>query len=259
MSLPDLAALAEALRPVIRKAGAATLEVYRSDFEVFQKDDRSPVTTADRAAEAIILKALAELTPDIPVVAEEQVDAGTVPDVSGGRFWLVDPLDGTKEFINRRDEFTVNIGLVDDGVPVLGLVYCPVLDQLYVGHNGGGGAVRETGQARADIHVRAADRDGLVVLSSRSHANSEALQGYLADMTVKEIINAGSSLKFCRIAEGAADLYPRFGPTCEWDTAAAHAVLIAAGGSVTTTDGADLRYGKERFLNPHFIARGAAS
>ncbi|SOD89170.1 3'(2'),5'-bisphosphate nucleotidase CysQ [Caenispirillum bisanense] len=259
MPLPDLAALAEALRPVMREAGAATLAVYRSDFEVFRKDDASPVTAADEAAEAIILAALATLTPDIPVVAEEQAAAGNIPDVDSAPFWLVDPLDGTKEFINRRDEFTVNIGLIAEGRPVLGLVYCPVLDQLYVGH-GPGTATRETADGRQDIRVRRPDADGLVVLSSRSHANSDALAAFLDGKPVKKVIDAGSSLKFCRLAEGEADIYPRFGPTCEWDTAAAHAVLDAAGGSVTLTDGGAFLYGKApTFLNPHFIARGAAA
>ncbi|EKV30485.1 3'(2'),5'-bisphosphate nucleotidase [Caenispirillum salinarum AK4] len=260
MPLPDpsldLARLLEDLRPVVREAGAETLKVYNSDFEVFRKDDASPVTAADRAAEAVILEALARLTPDIPVVAEEQVDAGNIPDISGGAFWLVDPLDGTKEFVNRRDEFTVNVGLIVDGEPVLGLVYCPVLDRLFTGCGPGTATLEESGE-RQRISVRAPDPDGLIVLSSRSHANSEALKDYLGDKPVKQVINAGSSLKFCRVAEGAADIYPRFGPTCEWDTAAAHAVLNAAGGSVTLVDGAPFLYAKDRFLNPHFIARGA--
>jgi 3'(2'), 5'-bisphosphate nucleotidase len=262
MPLPDpsldLARLLDDLRPVVRAAGAEILKVYNSDFEVFRKDDSSPVTAADRAAETVILDALARLTPDIPVVAEEQVDAGNIPDISGGAFWLVDPLDGTKEFINRRDEFTVNVGLIVDGVPVLGLVYCPVLDRLFAGCGAGTATLEENGECRA-IQVRKPDADGLIVLSSRSHANSEALHDFLGGKPVKEIINAGSSLKFCRVAEGAADIYPRFGPTCEWDTAAAHAVLTAAGGSVTLVDGQPFLYAKEKFLNPHFIARGAAA
>ncbi|GAA0587136.1 3'(2'),5'-bisphosphate nucleotidase CysQ [Caenispirillum bisanense] len=258
MSLPDLAALAEALRPIMRRAGEATLEIYRTDFEVFRKEDASPVTAADAAAEEIILSALGALTPDIPVVAEEQAAIGNIPEIDQAPFWLVDPLDGTKEFINRRDEFTVNIGLIADRRPVLGLVYCPVLDQLYVGH-GAGTATREVAGVREDIRVRRPDGDGLIVLSSRSHANSEALAAFLQGQPVKQVIDAGSSLKFCRLAEGQADIYPRFGPTCEWDTAAAHAVLEAAGGSVTLTDGGAFLYGKPGFLNPHFIARGAAA
>lgn len=258
-TLPNLAELAEALTSTVRNAGAAILEIYRSDFEVEHKDDRSPVTAADAAGEKIILADLARLTPDIPVVAEEEAAAGRIPEV-GDIFWLVDPLDGTKEFIKRNGEFTVNIGLVVDGRPVLGLVYVPVQDVLFGGF-GPGTAFREQGNApREAIEARRPPVEGLTVLSSRSHANSEVLQGFLGDLKVAEIINAGSSLKFCRVAEGVADIYPRFGPTCEWDTCAAHAVLDAAGGSVTTTDDKPFLYGKTpTFLNPSFIARGKAA
>lgn len=258
-TLPNLAELAEALTSTVRAAGAAIMEIYESDFEVEHKDDRSPVTAADAAGEKIILADLARLTPDIPVVAEEEAAAGRIPEV-GSVFWLVDPLDGTKEFIKRNGEFTVNIGLVVDGRPALGLVYVPAQDVLYGGF-GVGTAFRERGNApREAIECRRAPAEGLTVLASRSHANSEALQAYLGDKKVAEVTNAGSSLKFCRVAEGAADLYPRFGPTCEWDTCAAHAVLDAAGGGVTLTDGQPFLYGKvPTFLNPHFIAHGKAA
>ncbi|MFA7430646.1 MAG: 3'(2'),5'-bisphosphate nucleotidase CysQ [Rhodospirillaceae bacterium] len=258
-TLPDLAQLAEALTSTVRAAGAVIMDIYHSDFDVEHKGDNSPVTAADAAGEKIILADLARLTPDIPVVAEEEAAAGRIPEV-GSVFWLVDPLDGTKEFIKRNGEFTVNIGLVADGRPVLGLVYVPVQDVLFVGY-GPGTAFREQGNApREAISCRRPPAAGLTVLASRSHANSEALQGYLGDKTVAEVINAGSSLKFCRVAEGVADLYPRFGPTCEWDTCAAHAVLDAAGGSVTTTDGKPFLYGKTpTFLNPNFVAHGKAA
>ncbi|KAA5605936.1 3'(2'),5'-bisphosphate nucleotidase CysQ [Roseospira marina] len=253
-----LARLAEALRPVIRAAGDAVMEVYASDFAVEHKEDKSPVTEADGRAEAIILAALKELTPDVPVVAEESVSEGRVPTVGDGPFWLVDPLDGTKEFIKRNGEFTVNIGLVDGRTPILGLVLAPALGTLYVGHGLGTACMAEKDGAERPIACRKPGAEGLVVLASRSHGDGGAMDSFLAKYTVADRVGAGSSLKFCRVAEGAADLYPRLAPTCEWDTAAAHAVLLAAGGSVETEDGAPLGYAKnDRFLNPHFIARGA--
>ncbi|WP_299439256.1 3'(2'),5'-bisphosphate nucleotidase CysQ [uncultured Rhodospira sp.] len=252
-----LARLAEALIPTMRAAGAEVMAIYDSDFAVDTKDDNSPVTEADSRAEAVILKALEALTPDVPVVAEERVAAGHVPAVGDGPFWLVDPLDGTKEFIKRNGEFTVNIGLVADRSPVLGLVLAPALDVLYIGH-GPGTAQRASGGTTEAIRCRRPDPAGLVVLASRSHGDGGAMEAYLARYPVASRTNAGSSLKFCRLAEGAADLYPRLAPTCEWDTAAAHAVLLAAGGHVETESGEPLGYAKnDRFLNPHFIARGA--
>lgn len=258
-SLDDLATLADGIAKLAVQAGAAVMEVYDSDFAVSHKDDKSPVTEADQAGEEIILAGLTDLTPEIPVVAEEEVSAGRIPEVGDAPFWLVDPLDGTKEFIKRNGEFTVNIGLVVNRVPVLGAVLAPALDTLYVGWSltGSDGVCRRTrGGVTEDIAARSVPAEGAVVLASRSHATSEALQEYLKDIKVASITNAGSSLKFCRIAEGAADLYPRFGPTCEWDTCAAHAVLRAAGGSVTLEDGGAFLYAKPEFLNPHFIARG---
>lgn len=257
MPPPD-AELTQALIPLARRAGEAILAIYRSDFEVLQKDDTSPVTAADHAAEAIILEGLKTLTPDIPVVAEEEMAAGRVPEIGEGPFWLVDPLDGTKEFIKRRDSFTVNIGLVDGApgghLPRLGVVLAPALDLLYLGH-GPGTARRISGGADTPIACRTAPPEGLTVLASRSHGDPTELDRFLAPYKVAEIINAGSSLKFCRLAEGAGDLYPRLGPTSEWDTAAAHAVLLAAGGRVTTLDGEPFVYGKgPRFLNPPFVA-----
>jgi len=237
------------------RAGEEILEVYGSDAVAAEKSDGSPVTTADTRAEAVILAGLAEIAPDIPVLAEEAVSAGHVPDVTGGAFWLVDPLDGTKEFLSRNGEFTVNIALVEDGVPVLGVVHLPALDVTYVGSPGL--AERRDGAGTTQIAVRAVPDEGFDVLTSRSHSD-EATEQFIAAIPVHQRISAGSSLKFCRVAEGAADLYPRMGRTMEWDTAAGHAVVLAAGGMVCTVDGDPLRYGKAGHDNPAFIAYGSA-
>jgi 3'(2'), 5'-bisphosphate nucleotidase len=259
MQPESLAALAGALIPAVRAAGAEVMAVYDSDFDVAHKDDNSPVTEADGRAEAVLLDALAALTPEWPVVAEERVAAGEVPQVGDRPFWLVDPLDGTKEFIKRNGEFTVNVGLVHDRRPILGLVLAPAQDALYLGH-GPGTARRIVAGVDVPIACRRPPSDGLVVLASRSHGDGGAMDAYLDRYPVASRTSAGSSLKFCRVAEGAADLYPRLAPTCEWDTAAAHAVLLAAGGVVETVDGQPLAYGKGGdFLNPHFVARGAWS
>jgi 3'(2'), 5'-bisphosphate nucleotidase len=191
-------------------------------------------------------------------VAEEAVARGGTPPVPAGRFWLVDPLDGTKEFLAHNGEFTVNIALIEGGRPALGVVHAPALGLTYWADGSGRAFFEQPGEAPRAIAARAAPSDGLVVASSRSHANKAALDDYLARHTVARRIIAGSSIKFCLIARGAADLYPRFGTTMEWDTAAGHAVLAAAGGRVETTDGEQLGYGKPDFRNPHFIARGRA-
>ena len=244
--LPELVAIAEA-------AGAVTLNYFQSDLEVTAKSDDSPVTAADRDAESLILERLARLTPDIPIISEEAAASGPMPDPPRGRFWLVDPLDGTREFIAGRDEFTVNIALISARAPVLGVVHVPARNLTYAGCEG---EVTETDHgATHQIRARTGPEDGLVVVASRSHRTAQEAD-FLKDIDVREVIGAGSSLKFCLVAAGAADLYPRFGPTMEWDTAAGHAVLAAAGGSVTTVDGAPLRYGKPGFRNPAFIARG---
>jgi len=247
--LPEIAALAD-------RAGAVVLEHYHGDVAVRAKADASPVTAADEAAEAVILACLAELTPEIPVVAEETVAAGHVPEIDDGPFWLVDPLDGTKEFLSRNGEFTVNIALVQAREPVLGVVLAPARCQAWWGVRGRGAVARDAeGNTRA-IAVRQPPAGGLVAIASRSHRDAET-QAFLDQAGVAECISAGSSLKFCLIAEGKADLYPRFGRTMEWDTAAGHAVLAAAGGRVTTRDGAPFLYRKPGFENPPFIARGA--
>ena len=241
---------------IAKRAGAEILKYYARDVSVEVKADASPVTAADHAAERLILDALASITPDIPIVSEEAVAAGHVPDISGDRFWLVDPLDGTKEFLKRNDEFTVNIALIEARRPVLGVVHVPALRALYAGAGAGTATLAIEGEPAHAIAARVPPEDGLTILVSRSHANKPALATYLDDILVKDRLVAGSSVKFCVLAEGRADLYPRFGTTMEWDIAAGHAVLTAAGGSVRDLDGAELTYGKPGLKNPHFIARG---
>lgn len=244
------------------RAGEDILSVYAQDFAVAYKGDDSPVTEADTRAEAIILAGLERVAPGVPVVAEECVAAGIVPPAAS-RFFLVDPLDGSREFISRNGEFTVNIALIEDGAPVLGVVYAPALGQLWWGSAGEGAFVAavdqgDVGPARP-LAVLPCGAEGFRVVGSRSHG-APGLEDYLATVPVAHYIAAGSSLKFCLLAEGKADLYPRFGRTMEWDTAAGDAVLRAAGGSVRTLDGAPLTYGKRGqsddsdFANPHFIA-----
>ena len=236
------------------RAGAAILAVRARGFDVVRKADFSPVTEADHAAEAIIVAGLRAATADVPVVAEEEMAAGHKV-VAGAAFWLVDPLDGTREFTAGRDEFTVNIALVRDGRPVLGVVGVPATGEIFLGIVGRGAAKR-LGAARTPSFARKPPPEGLTVLASRSHGDAAALDAFLAGRKVAKIANYGSSLKFCRMAEGLADLYPRQGRTMEWDTAAAHAVLEAAGGAVFAMDGTPLRYGKPGWENPHFYATG---
>jgi 3'(2'), 5'-bisphosphate nucleotidase len=248
----DPAALLPELERLARLAGAAIMEVYATDFTVERKGDDSPVTEADQKAEALILPGLRALTPDMPIVAEEEAAAGRIPDVDGS-FWLVDPLDGTKEFVKKNGEFTVNIGLIHNGKPVAGVVYAPALDVLWTG--AGATAWREDKAGRVAIACRKPPEQGAVVLDSRSHRAPERLTEFLAKLPGARLENAGSSLKFCKVADASADFYPRFGPTCEWDTAAGHAVLAAAGGEVVTWDGQPLAYGKPKFRNSDFLAR----
>jgi 3'(2'), 5'-bisphosphate nucleotidase len=246
--------LLERLLPVARAAGDEILRVYATEFEVRDKSDASPVTEADERAEAVILPELAALTPDVPAVSEEAVAAGVLPE-AGSRFWLVDPLDGTKEFVSRNGEFTVNIALVEDGRPVLGVVHVPARGRLYAGAVGAGAFV-EDAEGRRPISCRRAPAEGLTVVSSRSHGDAEALADFLGGRAVAAEATAGSSLKFCLVAAGEADLYPRLGRTMEWDTAAGHAVVSAAGGRVSALGGDELGYGKPGFENPHFVASG---
>ena len=249
------AALTGALRDIALLAAREILDVYGSDFAVTDKADATPVTEADTRAERVILDGLASCAPDIAVVAEESAAAGRVPEVGGRPFFLVDPLDGTREFISRNDEFTVNIALIEYGSPTAGVIHVPALDESYW-TAGDGTAWRSLGGgAQARIACRRPGDRGLVVVASRSHRNA-ATRAYLERCGAAEVVSAGSSLKLCRVAEGAADLYPRLGRTMEWDTAAGHAIVAAAGGSVETFDGRPLVYGKPGFENPHFVARG---
>jgi 3'(2'), 5'-bisphosphate nucleotidase len=260
MLTPDqLTALLPPVRDLAVQAAAAIMEFYTDDMQTETKGDGSPVTLADRAADAVILAGLRALTPDIPVVTEEEVSEGRIPDISGGTFWLVDPLDGTKEFIKRNGEFTVNIALILNGEPALGVVLLPATGEVYAAA-GPGTAIRSRPLSKDEpISVRPVPAAGLTVLSSRSHADDAAVDEFLKGRRVAARLAAGSSLKFCRVAEGAGDVYPRLGPTCEWDIAAGHAVLLGAGGSLTQIDGEPLTYGKAaRFLNPHFVAWGGA-
>ncbi len=256
MNTKELEQLTNALRAIAEGAGREIMEVYRTAFEVHDKADHSPVTDADTRAENFILSELQKLAPQIPVVAEESFAAGKIPDIQGKDFFLVDPLDGTKEFVNHNGEFTVNIALIRAGSPVVGVVHLPVLDVSY--WSDGQRAWRRRDSAVAPITCRAPDSDGLVVVASRSHRDA-ATDEFLKNYQVKELIAAGSSLKLCRVAEGSADLYPRLGRTMEWDIASGHAVLLAAGGTVTTLDGGDFKYGKPGFDNPFFMATGLSS
>ena len=254
----DLRPLLDAARHAAREASVAILEIYRSPFVVRKKDDASPVTEADERAERLILAALAKAAPDIPVIAEELVAAQGAPQAPP-RFWLVDPLDGTKEFIARNDEFSVNIALVEGDKPVLGVVHVPVTNITYAAA-GPGTATRQQGDAAPlAIAARAVPAVKPIVVHSRSHIDSKRLRTYLATLAEPERMISGSAIKFCLVAEGTADLYPRFGTTMEWDTAAGQAVLEAAGGSVVSFDGLPLRYAKPGFRNSDFIARGRAA
>ena len=245
------------LNALSMKAGAAILRHYAGgQVAVTVKTDGSPVTATDHEAEAIILDGLARLAPTVPIVSEERASHDDIPDISGGRFWLVDPLDGTREFLGRNDEFTVNIGMVEGGAPTMGVVHAPALAVTYIGRPGDGSWRIERGGTAAPIAARAAPAAGLTVVASRSHGNRQDLDAYLRDRTVVGHRQIGSSLKFCLLAAGDADLYPRFGPTMEWDTAAGDAVLRAAGGSAETTDGGPMHYGKPGFTNPPFVAFG---
>jgi 3'(2'), 5'-bisphosphate nucleotidase len=248
--------LLDAVAALVRQANALVLSIYQSAFAVNAKADASPVTEADVQAEALITAGLQRLAPDIPLVAEEAVAAaGCTPDC-GARFWLVDPLDGTREFVSRNGEFTVNIALIEQGEPVLGVVGIPVQGRIYAGARGQGAWVEDDAQGRRAIACRTVPADGVTVVASRSHGDELALQQFLAGRQVAGVVHAGSSLKLCRIAEGQADLYPRHSRTMEWDIAAGHAVLSAAGGAVLDLDGLPLRYGKPGLENPHFVARG---
>jgi len=238
---------------IAQAAGAVVMRHYEAGCDARVKADRSPVTDADEEAETLILAELAAAFPQVPVVAEEEAAAGRIVKV-GARFFLVDPVDGTKEFVKHGGEFTVNIGEVADGQPVSGVVFAPAIGRLFVGAVGEG-AFEISGNTLRAITARAPAADGLVAVSSRSHPDAKTDE-LLKTLTIKDHTNAGSSLKFCLVAAGEADIYPRAGQTMEWDTAAGHAVLRAAGGKITNWDGTPFVYGKPGFLNGPFIARG---
>lgn len=250
------------LRLIAERAGKIILAYYAEGdaVEVSHKADDSPVTAADEAAEEFIIAALAKLTPNIPVVAEEAVAAGEIPEIGDQPFWLVDPLDGTKEFITRNGEFTVNIALIKGSTPVAGVVHAPAMAMTWAGSSDAGETPRaifaNTDQPPMDIRCRETPAEGAVVVASRRHGGGAELDAFLANYKIGEMVSAGSSLKFCLVATARADLYPRLGRTMEWDTAAGHAVLLAAGGQVMTLDGQPLGYRKSGFENPHFYAVG---
>jgi len=240
---------------IAKRAGNEIMKVYQTDFDVQTKDDASPVTKADKLAENLILRSIREgVTNQFPIVSEEDASEGNIPVVTGTPFWLVDPLDGTKEFVSRNGEFTVNIALIENTRPVFGVVYLPAKDVTYFGSSMGS-FIQRGSEPREEINCRQPSAGGIVAVVSRSHKTPE-VDEYLTGFKVAEELSAGSSLKFCTLAEGKADLYPRLGRTMEWDTAAGHAVLRFAGGTVKTVEGTDLGYGKPDFENPHFIAAG---
>ncbi len=255
---------ADLLARIALDAGALIMAIYATDFEVERKNDSSPVTQADEQAEALILKALSAAEPDLPIIAEEAATAGNIPD-HGSRFALVDPLDGTREFVNKNGQFTVNIGIIENQKPVMGVVYAPALNRLFVAESTTfawqteiePGAKLPPVSERQRLTIRKAPQAGLTAIASRSHRSDET-NAFLDTQNIAEIISAGSSLKFCLIAAGEADLYPRHGRTMEWDTAAGQAVAEAAGARVTNLDATPLTYGKKQrgYDNPHFIVWG---
>ncbi len=260
MSAPDLASLTEAAIAIARRASGAIMPFFRGAHGVEHKADRSPVTEADRASEAIIKPALEALLPGVPVVAEESAaqapNAGTLAQT---RFWLVDPLDGTREFVAGREEFTINIALIERARPILGVLHAPALGATYAAAGPGTATKRLGDEPARPIAARAAPEAGLLVAYSRSHAKRADIDEFLKPYRVAERIVAGSALKFGWLAEGRADFYPRLGPTMEWDTAAGQAILEAAGGSVCDMQGRPLAYAKPDFRNTPFVARGRAA
>ncbi|MBC8267710.1 MAG: 3'(2'),5'-bisphosphate nucleotidase CysQ [Rhodospirillaceae bacterium] len=245
----------EQIGDLAKSAGKEIMKIYNGDFTVDTKADASPVTEADRIAEELIIRGLREgVTAQYPIIGEEAFAAGTAPEIGSGPFWLVDALDGTKSFISKSAEFTVNIALIDGGIPALGVVHAPALGDTYWGSRSGA-FFESAGEASKTISCRAPGSDGMVVVASRNHRSPE-LEDYIAELDVKSSTSAGSSLKFCLVAAGLADIYPRLGRTMEWDTAAGQAVVMAAGGSVRKLDDSPLTYAKAGFENPHFVVRG---
>ncbi len=260
MTAPALAELIGPISAIAQMAGKVIMRYYDGGFEVRNKANNTPVTDADEAAEKLILAELSVLTPDVQIISEEAAAAGHMPEATE-LFWSVDPLDGTKEFINHNGEFAVCIGLVQDYRPVFGVIHGPALGVTYSAAGPGTAKCQDQDQGTAPyaITARPAPEDGVIVISSRSHQDRRRLKEYLANVQVASRSYMGSALKFGLLAKGEADLYPRFGNTCDWDTAAGQAILEAAGGSIETFDGAPLRYGKPEYLNPGFVASGPGS
>jgi 3'(2'), 5'-bisphosphate nucleotidase len=249
----------ESLLDLIRQAGDAILRIYNTEFEIETKQDNSPLTAADMAAHNLIVSKLQSLTPEIPVLSEESSTIPYETRKSWSRYWLIDPLDGTREFVKRNGEFTVNIALIEGDTPVFGAVYAPVLKTLYYGIPGEGASKQEGDKPIEAISVQEQRRQPTLVAGSRSHAG-DSLKQFLNKLGEHELVSMGSSLKLCLVAEGKADIYPRLGPTSEWDTAAAQAVVEAAGGRVTTLECQPLKYNtKDSLLNPHFLVFGDSS
>jgi 3'(2'), 5'-bisphosphate nucleotidase len=249
----DLRGLAEALLPIVARAGEAIMRIYTGAFAVEHKDDDSPLTAADLESQRIIIDGLQLITPEIPILSEESAAAPWAQRQTWSELWVVDPLDGTREFVKRNGEFTVNVALVVDHEPVLGVVTAPAQGLVYWGARGVGAFAEHRGAVRSAIHTAAPQRP-LRVVGSRSHASAKTAE-YLERLPEHVLTGVGSSLKFCLLAEGKADVYPRFGPTCEWDTAAGQALLEAAGGQVTRLDGHRLRYNcRESVINGDFVA-----
>ena len=252
----DDLALLELAADLAQRAGDVILAVRARGFETLRKADHSPVTEADHAAEALIVGGLRAAAPGIAVIAEEEVEAGVAPDASG-QYWLVDPLDGTREFAALRDEFTVNIGLVREGRAVLGAVGVPAHGEVFAGLLGPPAqAWKRTASGQKPIRARHPPEDGMHVLASRHYKDDPRLDAFLVGRNVARVSNIGSAMKIVRLAEGEGDLYPRFGRTMEWDTAAPQAVLEAAGGRLCAMDGTPLRYGKPGWANPPFLCSG---
>ena len=252
----DLAYLIAPVTDIAVRAGAKILEIYETDFEVETKDDESPLTTADKASHNEIVGALAELTPDIPILSEEASDITWEERSKWPEYWLIDPLDGTKEFIKKNGEFTVNIALIQGHQAVLGVVHVPVKNRSFYGYQGGGAFERTPEGETRSIRVTAPAASPVRVVGSRSH-RGELVDAYLEKLGEHEMVSMGSSLKLCLVATGEADVYPRLALTSEWDTAAAQAVVESAGGSVIQTSGEPLMYNaKEDILNPFFLVYG---
>lgn len=247
-----LGELLQATSEIAKQAGEAILKYYRSEYEVFRKEDKSPVTSADLAANQIIQQGLNKLSPQLPILSEESELYDFSERKHWGPFWLVDPLDGTREFINDRPDFTVNIALIDQQKPILGVIYLPADKVLYTAANGLGASKQIKQETAQAIHVASAAQQPMRICGGRS-TQSEKMMGFIQRLGGQEMIRRGSSLKSCLVAEGSVDLYPRFGPTWEWDTAAAQSIVEEAGGCFTNLQLEPLHYNKESLLNPGFL------